>query len=147
MHAARRTPHAARRTRTRTLRYGKHHHEMRWWHQAHFALWGRPSLLANSDGWFVHTLANASSFAAFQGYGGARWPKMVAPVISPDSPLAGTCYTSHTPCHMPHSTLDIPHEPCDMPLPHPTFHMNRARARPQARRSAAAAATGVRHAG
>ena len=25
--------------------YGKHHHEMRWWHQAHFALWKRPHLL------------------------------------------------------------------------------------------------------
>jgi hypothetical protein len=25
--------------------YGKHHHEMRWWHQTHFALWQRPSLL------------------------------------------------------------------------------------------------------
>ena len=22
--------------------YGKYHHEMRWWHQAHFALWQRP---------------------------------------------------------------------------------------------------------
>ena len=25
--------------------YGKHHHEMRWWHQAHFALWQRAHLL------------------------------------------------------------------------------------------------------
>ena len=25
--------------------YGKHHHEMRWWHQAHFALWQRSHLL------------------------------------------------------------------------------------------------------
>ncbi len=67
----------------------QHHHEMRWWHQAHFPLWRRPELLARSDAWFSHILQNATSFAAFQGYSGARWPKMVSPVINPDSPLSG----------------------------------------------------------
>jgi hypothetical protein len=62
---------------------------MRWWHQAHFALWRRPELLARSDGWFEHIMQNASSTATFQGYKGARWPKMVAPVLNPDSPLSG----------------------------------------------------------
>ena len=59
--------------------YGKHHHEMRWWHQTHFALWQRPSLLQRSDGWFRAMLANATAYAANQGYEGARWPKMVGP--------------------------------------------------------------------
>jgi hypothetical protein len=38
--------------------YGKFHHEMRWWHQTHFALWQRPELLQRSDGWFVQMLPN-----------------------------------------------------------------------------------------
>ena len=59
--------------------YGKHHHEMRWWHQTHFALWQRPALLQRSDGWFRAMLPNATAYAANQGYEGARWPKMVGP--------------------------------------------------------------------
>eukprot|EP00041_Stephanoeca_diplocostata_P002216 m.24554 g.24554 ORF g.24554 m.24554 type:complete len:887 (-) comp13081_c0_seq1:959-3619(-) len=61
---------------------GKFHHEMRWWHQVHFPLWGRGDLLARSDGWFSAMLPNATSYAAFQGYTGARWPKMVGPATS-----------------------------------------------------------------
>jgi hypothetical protein len=56
---------------------GKHHTEMRYWHQTWMPLWQRPELLARSDGWFIDRLANASSHAAFQGYKGARWGKML----------------------------------------------------------------------
>ena len=62
---------------------------MRFWHQAHFGLWNRSEWLARSDGWFIHTLPNATSAASYQGYAGARWPKMVAPVITKASPMAG----------------------------------------------------------
>ena len=63
--------------------YGKHHHEMRWYHQAHFALWQRPELIQRSDGFFVAMLQNATAYANFQGYFGARWPKMVGPATTP----------------------------------------------------------------
>eukprot|EP01052_Picozoa_sp_SAG31_P032758 SAG31_NODE_3625_length_4056_cov_1.750126_1_plen_181_part_00 len=62
-----------------STRYGKYHHEMRWWHQAHFGLWQRPELLQRSDGWYVEMLPNATAYATNQGYKGARWPKMVGP--------------------------------------------------------------------
>ena len=69
--------------------YGKHHHEMRWWHQTHFALWQRPALLQRSDGWFRAMLPNATSYAANQGYEGARWPKMVGPANTAQQLPAG----------------------------------------------------------
>ena len=35
--------------------------------------------MQRSDGWFLAMLENATSYASFQGYHGARWPKMVGP--------------------------------------------------------------------
>ena len=57
--------------------YSKHNQEMRYWHHAHWALWGRPDLIAESDGWYHSALQNATSYAAWQGFDGARWPKAV----------------------------------------------------------------------
>ncbi len=59
--------------------YGKHHLEMHWWHGAHFALWGRPHLLARSMDWYHRILPEARDLARRQGYAGARWPKQVGP--------------------------------------------------------------------
>ena len=58
--------------------FGKHHGEMRWWHQAWAAFWGRSEVLARSDAYYADMLPNATSVAASQGYPGARWPKMTA---------------------------------------------------------------------
>ena len=58
---------------------GKFHLEMHWWHEAHFALWGREALLENSLGYYDRILARAQSTAQKQGYAGARWPKMTSP--------------------------------------------------------------------
>jgi hypothetical protein len=59
---------------------GKHHGEMRFWHQAWAPYWGRGEVLQRSDAWYQDYLQNASSVAAAQGYVGARWPKMTASV-------------------------------------------------------------------
>ena len=59
--------------------YGKFHLEMHWWHGVHFALWGRPQLLENSMGYCSRILEKARQTAAWQGYRGARWPKMTDP--------------------------------------------------------------------
>lgn len=70
--------------------FGKFHLEMHWWHAAHFPLWGRPSFLENSMGWYAKILPLAKELAASQGYAGARWPKMVGfdgkPSPSPVAP-------------------------------------------------------------
>jgi hypothetical protein len=58
---------------------GKFHLEMHWWHAAHFALWGRASLLERSLPWYERILPRARDYAARQGYRGARWPKQVGP--------------------------------------------------------------------
>ncbi|MBZ5579720.1 MAG: glycoside hydrolase family 65 [Acidobacteriia bacterium] len=58
--------------------YGKFHLEMHWWHAAHFADWGRASLLERSMGWYASILPSARDKAKQQGYRGARWPKMTA---------------------------------------------------------------------
>jgi hypothetical protein len=76
---------------------GKHHHEMRWFHQAHFAMWMRPELLQRSDDWFSEMLPNATAYATFQGYAGARWPKMVGPAttareLAPGVKWQGNCF-------------------------------------------------------
>lgn len=57
---------------------GKHHGEMRLWHQLWGAFFRRPEVLERSDAWYADFLANATSNAAAQGYAGARWPKMIA---------------------------------------------------------------------
>jgi hypothetical protein len=60
--------------------YGKFHMEMHWWHAVHFALWGRPELMANSLDWYFDNLENARSTAQWQGYDGVRWQKMTTPL-------------------------------------------------------------------
>lgn len=59
--------------------YGKHHTEMIWWHNAHFILWGRPSLAEKNLSWFVRRLPDARILAENRGLKGVRWPKMVGP--------------------------------------------------------------------
>jgi len=59
--------------------YGKFHMEMYWWHDAHFALWGRAPLLENSLDYYQRILPQATANAKRQGYDGARWPKMTDP--------------------------------------------------------------------
>ena len=55
---------------------GKFHHEMHWWHAAHFALWGRAEITAESLGSYRTTLPQARARAAHYGRTGAWWPKM-----------------------------------------------------------------------
>jgi hypothetical protein len=59
--------------------YGKFHLEMHWWHAVHFALWDRLELLERSLPWYQSILPMAKATSKLQGYGGARWPKMVSP--------------------------------------------------------------------
>ncbi len=61
---------------------GKHHNEMRFWHLSHWALWGNVDLLARSDAFYFEQLQNATSFAAFEGYPGAHWPKETGAVAN-----------------------------------------------------------------
>jgi len=58
--------------------FGKHHGEMRFWHQAWAPHWRHADVLERSDCFYADYLANATSVAAAQGYAGARWPKMIA---------------------------------------------------------------------
>ena len=58
--------------------YGKFHLEMHWWHGVHFPLWGRTELFEKSMWWYHSILPEAKKRALFQGYKGARWPKMVS---------------------------------------------------------------------
>jgi hypothetical protein len=59
--------------------YGKSHLEMHWWHAAHFAAWGRISLLEKSLDYYHRILHVGQATAARQSYEGCRWPKMVGP--------------------------------------------------------------------
>lgn len=61
---------------------GKHHGEMRWWHQAWAPYWGRSEILSRSDSFYADYAPNATSVAAAQGYAGSRWPKMIATVAN-----------------------------------------------------------------
>ena len=58
---------------------GKFHLEMHWWHAVHFPLWGRAPLLERSMHYYQDILQRARDWASYQGYKGARWPKMVGP--------------------------------------------------------------------
>ncbi len=58
---------------------GKFHLEMHAWHEAHFAVWGRPELLERSMPWYLDHLAEAQARAKANGVGGAWWPKMTGP--------------------------------------------------------------------
>ena len=81
--------------------YGKFHHEMRWWHQSHFALWDRVDLSRRAEIWYLESLRNASASASNQGYDGARWFKMTGPVLNRshanglDAPAVGNTTYSH----------------------------------------------------
>ncbi len=59
--------------------FGKYHLEMIWWHQAQFALWGHPELLARSLSWYGEARHMAREIAARQGFKGVRWMKMTDP--------------------------------------------------------------------
>lgn len=59
--------------------FGKHHMEMIWWHQAHFALWGHEDLLARTLPWYSKVEPVARSIASRQGFRGVRWMKMTDP--------------------------------------------------------------------
>lgn len=59
--------------------YGKFHLEMIWWHQAQFALWGRPQLLERTLPWYNQVLPVGREVARRQGYDGVRWMKMTDP--------------------------------------------------------------------
>ena len=58
---------------------GKFHLEMHAWHEAHFAVWGRPELLERSMPWYFAHLEEAKARAKAMGVKGAWWPKMVGP--------------------------------------------------------------------
>ncbi|WP_031554446.1 hypothetical protein, partial [Parvularcula oceani] len=58
---------------------GKFHHEMHWWHAAHFTLWGRDELTAPALDWYADTLPQARARAAHYRREGAWWPKMTGP--------------------------------------------------------------------
>lgn len=59
--------------------FGKFHLEMTWWHQAHFALWNHPEMLARTLPWYEKAAPMARSIAARQGFEGVRWMKMTDP--------------------------------------------------------------------
>ncbi len=59
--------------------FGKHHMEMIWWHQAHFALWGHEDLLARTLPWYGKVEPVAREIAERQGFKGVRWMKMTDP--------------------------------------------------------------------
>lgn len=59
--------------------FGKFHLEMIWWHQVHFALWGRGELMERSLPWYNSAAPIAREIAARQGFKGLRWMKMTDP--------------------------------------------------------------------
>ena len=59
--------------------FGKFHLEMEWWHQAQFALWGQPNLLARTFLWYQQVMPIAKDIAQRQGFEGIRWMKMTDP--------------------------------------------------------------------
>jgi hypothetical protein len=59
--------------------YGKFHMEMIYWHQAQFALWGRPELMNRTLDWYHKVEPVARAIAERQGFDGIRWMKMTDP--------------------------------------------------------------------
>lgn len=59
--------------------FGKFHLEMEWWHQAQFALWGHPNILARTFLWYQQVMPLAKRIAERQGFEGVRWMKMTDP--------------------------------------------------------------------
>jgi len=56
--------------------FGRPHIEMYWWHAAHFAQWGRVSILERSMQWYFGAYKRAEVMAKRQGFEGVRWQKM-----------------------------------------------------------------------
>lgn len=59
--------------------FGKFHLEMIWWHQVHFALWGRAELMERTLPWYEKAAPVARDIAERQGFKGLRWMKMTDP--------------------------------------------------------------------
>ncbi len=59
--------------------YGKFHLEMIWWHQTHFALWGRAEQMERTLPWYEQAAPIAREIAQRQGFAGLRWMKMTDP--------------------------------------------------------------------
>jgi hypothetical protein len=59
--------------------YGRPHLEMVWWHQVHFALWNRTSLMEKTLDWYKKVAPEARIIAERQGFKGLRWQKMTDP--------------------------------------------------------------------
>jgi len=55
------------------------HMEMVWWHEAHFALWGRWPMAEKALGVYQHFIPIATQLAQQLGYKGLKWPKTVGP--------------------------------------------------------------------
>ncbi|MDR0233141.1 MAG: hypothetical protein LBI82_13665 [Dysgonamonadaceae bacterium] len=70
--------------------FGKFHLEMIWWHQAQFALWGRPELLERTLSWYHKAYPVAKEIAERQGYDGIRWMKMTDPSGSESPSIIGS---------------------------------------------------------
>ena len=70
--------------------------------------WQRPELLQRSDGWFRAMLPNATAYAAFQGYAGARWPKMVGPATTALMPAAKGWYDASSVGNTSYSNASSP---------------------------------------
>jgi len=61
-------------------RWGDHFHmEMVWWHEAHFALWGRWAMAQKAVACYQHFIPVARELAAQLDYQGLEWPKAVGP--------------------------------------------------------------------
>lgn len=59
--------------------FGKFHLEMIWWHQVHFALWGRADMMERTLPWYEKAAPIAREIAERQGFKGLRWMKMTDP--------------------------------------------------------------------
>lgn len=59
--------------------FGKFHLEMIWWHQVHFALWGRAEMMERTLPWYEKAAPIAREIARRQGFKGLRWMKMTDP--------------------------------------------------------------------
>lgn len=59
--------------------FGKFHLEMIWWHQVHFALWGRTEMMERTLPWYEKAAPIAREIAQRQGFKGLRWMKMTDP--------------------------------------------------------------------
>lgn len=60
--------------------FGRPHLEMTFWHELHFALWGRPDVMKTVLRWYNDKAAPvAHKIAKRQGFKGMRWMKMTDP--------------------------------------------------------------------